>query len=161
MGVVPTTEPRGGRQEVARWAGIAPTYKVDSNGDLVVEAAGKGFMAEDLFFGSVSYRDGLAYGGLIHTNKGFGIDDTDEAIDAAGNPIDIGKHILVCAAYGVVESPNRNRRNQRVLSSNLMKTNLGLKLIERLIELPAQEEPIGPINAVSYTHLPLPTTPYV
>ena len=146
MGVVPTTEPRGGRQEVARWAGIPPTYKVDSDGDLVVENTGKGFMGEDLFFGSTSYRSGLAYGGLIHTNKGFGIDSTDEALDASGNPIDIGKHILVCAAYGVVESSSRNRRNQRVLSSNLMKTNLGLKLIERLIELPPQEEPIGPIN---------------
>lgn len=148
MGVVPTTEPRGGRQEVARWAGIPPTYKVDSDGDLVVESTGKGFMGEDLFFGSTSYRSGLAYGGLIHTNKGFGIDSSDEALDASGNPIDIGKHILICAAYGVVESSSRNRRNQRVLSSNLMKTNLGLKLIERLIELPPQEEPIGPVNGV-------------
>ena len=148
MGIVPTTEPRGGRQEVARWAGVPPTYKVDSDGDLVVESTGKGFMGEDLFFGSASYRSGLAYGGLIHTNKGFGIDSTDEALDASGNPIDIGKHILICAAYGVVESSSRNRRNQRVLSSNLMKTNLGLKLIERLIELPPQEEPIGPVNGV-------------
>ena len=152
MAVVGTSEPRGGRQSYGRWAGKAPAYSVAPSGNLVVSKTGTGIMGSKLLFGSSDYRKlgsdslGIAYGGLMHTNHGFGIDSNDEAKDANNISIDIGKHVIVCGAHGVVTLPNLNRSSQRSAASVAKKVNLGVKLIDRLLELPAYEEPLGPVN---------------
>lgn len=152
MAVVGTSEPRGGRQSYGRWAGKAPSYSIAPSGNLVVSKTGTGIMGNKLLFGSSDYRKlgsdtlGIAYGGLMHTNHGFGIDSSDEAKDANNISIDIGKHVIVCGAHGVVTLPNLNRSSQRSTANVAKKVNLGVKLIDRLLELPAYEEPLGPVN---------------
>lgn len=147
IAVVPTSRPRGGLRQLARWAGTAPTYKIDSNGDLVVESNGTGFMGTKHLYGDAAYRTadsgiGLAYGGLMKNTAGFGIDSSKEELDSRGFPIDLGKHLLVVGAYGVVSVQGSGR------SPSFAVSNLGPKLIQRLTELPVNEEPIGPVNGV-------------
>ena len=103
-------------------------------------------MGTELLYGNTSYRtnvnaNGLAYGGLIQTKKGFGIDSSDELLDERDFPVDIGKHLIVVGAYGVVQLPNAGNR-----ANSFGVSNLGPKLIQKLLELPVQEEPIGPAN---------------
>lgn len=147
MAVVPTTRPRGGLRQLARWAGKAPVYKIDSNGDLVVETNGTGFMGSKHLYGNASYRPansgiGLAYGGLVRNTEGFGIDSSIEELDSRGFPIDLGKHLIVVGAYGVVSVQGSGR------APNFAVSNLGPKLIEKLVSLPVNEEPIGPVNGI-------------
>ena len=147
IAVVPTSRPRGGLRQLARWAGTAPTYKIDSNGDLVVASNGTGFMGTKHLYGNAAYRTadsgtGLAYGGLMKNTAGFGIDSSKEELDSRGFPIDLGKHLLVVGAYGVVSVQGSGR------SPSFAVSNLGPKLIQRLTELPVNEEPIGPVNGV-------------
>jgi len=146
ISVVPTTRARGGLRQINAWAGKAPEYAIDDNGDLVVETNGSGLMGTELLYGNTSYRtnvnaNGLAYGGLIQTKKGFGIDSSDELLDERDFPVDIGKHLIVVGAYGVVQLPNAGNR-----ANSFGVSNLGPKLIQKLLELPVQEEPIGPAN---------------
>jgi hypothetical protein len=143
IAVVGTTKPRGGRRQLNSWAGTAPTYALDVNGDLVVETNGTKFMGSKYLYGNTSYRlnesaNGLAYGGFIQTTKGFGIDSSDELKDERDNPVDIGKHLLVVGAHGVVN----------INQNEFISTNLGAKVIEKLASLPINEEPIGPINGL-------------
>ena len=147
IAVVPTTRPRGGLRQLSRWAGKAPTYKIDNNGDLVVESNGTGFMGLKHLYGNSAYRPatsgtGLAYGGLMKNTEGFGIDSSKEELDSRGLPVDLGKHLLVVGAYGVVSVQGSGR------SPSFAVSNLGPKLIQRLVELPVNEEPIGPVNGV-------------
>lgn len=147
LAFVPTTRARGGLRQLNRWAGKAPEYKIDSNGDLIVDKNGTNFMSNKFLFGSTSYRtnakgNGVAYGGLIQTEKGFGIDSNDELLDSRGYPVDLGKHVVVVGAYGVVQVPGVSRNPSFAVS------NLGPKLIERLAALPVNEEPIGPVNGL-------------
>ena len=143
IAVVGTTKPRGGRRQLNSWAGTAPTYALDVNGDLVVETNGTKFMGSKYLYGNTGYRlnqssNGLAYGGFIQTTKGFGVDSSDELKDERDNPVDIGKHLLVVGAHGVVN----------VNQNEFISTNLGIKVIEKLASLPINEEPIGPINGL-------------
>lgn len=147
IAVVPTTRPRGGLRQLSRWAGKAPTYKIDNNGDLVVESNGTGFMGLKHLYGNISYRPaisgtGLAYGGLMKNTEGFGIDSSKEELDSRGLPVDLGKHLLVVGAYGVVSVQGSGR------SPSFAVSNLGPKLIQKLVEMPVNEEPIGPVNGV-------------
>ena len=142
ISAVPTTRARGGLRQLARWAGTPPEYQLDTNGDLVVQANGTGFMSTDTLFGSGAYRNGAAYGGLIKTIKDFGIDSSDEESDSRGFPIDLGKHLIVVSAYGAVPVVGSGR------SASFTVSNLGPKLLQRLAELPVNEEPIGPVNGV-------------
>lgn len=147
LAFVPTTRAKGGLRQLNRWAGKAPEYKIDSNGDLIVEKDGTAFMSNKFLFGSTGFRanakgNGLAYGGLIQTQKGFGIDSSDELLDSRGYVVDLGKHVVVVGAYGVVSVPGTSRNPSFTVS------NLGPKLIERLAALPVNEEPIGPVNGL-------------
>jgi hypothetical protein len=143
IAVVGTTKPRGGRRQLNAWAGKAPEYALDTNGDLVVESNGTKFMGTKYLYGASSYRanengNGLAYGGFIQTIKGFGIDSSDELEDERGIAVDLGKHLLVVGAHGIVN----------IGGNEFISTNLGLKVIEKLASLPINEEPIGPVNGL-------------
>ena len=143
IAVVGTTKPRGGRRQLNAWAGKAPEYALDTNGDLVVESNGTKFMGTKYLYGASSYRgnengNGLAYGGFIQTTKGFGVDSSDELTDERGIAVDLGKHLLVVGAHGIVN----------IGGNEFISTNLGLKVIEKLASLPINEEPIGPINGL-------------
>lgn len=147
IAVVPTTRPRGGLRQLARWAGKAPEYTINSNGDLVVSKDGTGFMGTEVLYGSANFRPtasgiGAAYGGLIKNTDDFGIDSDKEETDSRNFPIDLGKHLLVVGAYGVVSIQNSGRTPGFAIS------NLGPKIIQKLVELPVNEEPIGPVNGV-------------
>lgn len=147
MAVVPTTRARGGLRQLARWAGKAPEYAIASDGSLVVSKNGSGFMGTEVLYGSTTYRPtdsgvGGAYGGLIQTNKGFGIDPTDELLDSRGIAVDLGKHVIVVGAYGVVSIAGVSRTPSFVVD------NLGPKIIQKIMQMPVNEEPIGPINGL-------------
>lgn len=147
IAVVPTTRPRGGLRQLARWAGKAPVYAIDSNGDLVVETNGTGFMSTKALYGASDYRPadsgiGLAYGGLVKNTADFGIDSANEAVDSRGIPVDLGKHLIVVGAYGVVSVAGSGRTPTFAVS------NLGPKIIQKLTQLPINEEPIGPVNGL-------------
>ena len=147
IAVVPTTRPRGGLRQLARWAGKAPVYAIDSNGDLVVETNGTGFMGTKALYGASDYRPadsgiGLAYGGLVKNTADFGIDSANEAVDSRGIPVDLGKHLIVVGAYGVVSVAGSGRTPTFTVS------NLGPKIIQKLTQLPINEEPIGPVNGL-------------
>ena len=73
----------------------------------------------------------------------YGIDDKDELVDQYGKPVDIGKHLIICSAYGTkiergITATARARRKVK---------NLALELASVISGLPIdQEEPIGPVN---------------
>jgi len=105
--------------------------------------------------GSSNYRGGLAYGGLmlpdatgLPNSIAYGISSGSEQVDSLNNPVDLGKHLLVCAAYGIVSYNSSLRRGVRSVSSSQIKTNLAVPLISRLLSLPPNEEPIGPVNGI-------------
>ena len=122
-------------------------YAIDSNGDLVVETNGTGFMSTKALYGASDYRPadsgiGLAYGGLVKNTADFGIDSANEAVDSRGIPVDLGKHLIVVGAYGVVSVAGSGRTPTFTVS------NLGPKIIQKLTQLPINEEPIGPVNGL-------------
>lgn len=112
VALVPTSAPGPGRNAVSEWAGNPAEYTVQTNGDVLVTKNGTGVLGTKLLAGATDYRGGAAFGGIILTNGNllpnqipYGIDDSDEALDEMGNPIDLGKHVLVIGAYGLLNDP--------------------------------------------------------
>ena len=113
------TKPVASRNGVADWAGEPPTYEVNNEGDIIVTKAGTGVMANKFMFGAPNYRNDNAYGGFICTRgdslpneEPYGIDDTDEAVDQFGNPIDIGKHLIIVGAHALATSSDSIKLDQ-------------------------------------------------
>lgn len=158
IAIVPTTPPTASSNGIAVWAGQAPEYSVASDGSITVTKNGTGVLGTKLLAGAVGYRDSAAFGGIILTNGEklpnkipYGIDDTDEAIDASGNPIDIGKHAIVVGAYGFVTDPKilfPNQRGQRLVPrASGSKFMSAAPLIAAMITaLEPGSEPIGPVR---------------
>lgn len=157
IAVVPTSPPSRSRNGVSEWAGNPATYQVQTNGDVIVIENGTGVLGTRLLAGATDYRGGAAFGGIILTNGDllpngipYGIDDTDEALDEMGNPIDLGKHVIVVGAYGLIANPESS------ISTNGRKINVGTKqpyvgsaapMIAALLSvLEPGTEPIGPIR---------------
>lgn len=113
--------------DIADWVGDAPTYTDNGNYKYIDAPTdnGSGLLGHKLLAGfsktSAGYRshlvedgnstDGYAYGGLIlttgaalpnGTNYPYGIDSSDEAVDAKQRPVDIGKHIVVVGDWPVL-----------------------------------------------------------
>jgi hypothetical protein len=157
IAVVPTSPPSRSRNGVSEWAGNPATYQVQSNGDVIVTENGTGVLGTRLLAGATDYRGGAAFGGIILTNGDllpngipYGIDDTDEALDEMGNPIDLGKHVIVVGAYGLIANPESS------ISTNGRRINVGTSqpyvgsaapMIAALLSvLEPGTEPIGPIR---------------
>lgn len=152
------SKPSASRNGVSEWAGEPPTYEVDNAGDIVVVKSGTGIMANKLMFGAPGYRSNNAYGGFICT-KGdslpnelpYGIDDTDEAVDQFGNPIDIGKHLVIVGAYALAQSSAAFKQSQTKLKAprpTAVVKNVASEIASILATLPVDQEPIGPVNGV-------------
>lgn len=146
-----TMRPSSSRNGFEMWAGQPPVVSSNSAGEYVIDAGdeGSGIMGNKLMFGSSSYRNGRAFGGFFCTTGvnlpnqvPYGIDDSDELIDQYGKAVDIGKHLVICSAYGTkiergITATGRARRKVK---------NLALELASLIAGLPVDQEPIGPVN---------------
>ena len=160
IAIVPTSPPPASARGISTWAGNPAEYEIKEDGTLEIASNGSGVLGCKLLAGEVGYRDNAAFGGVILTNgenlpnrTPYGIDDTDEALDADGNPIDIGKHAIVVGSYGYVASPENSFGQNRGKKARLSTTapiyiNAGPTIAQILADLPAGNEPIGPINGV-------------
>jgi hypothetical protein len=155
LAVVPTSAPANSNDGLASWAGNTPTYEVDSAGVLKVTVDGSGVLGNKLLAGRKNYRNDAAFGGIILTEGSdlpnqipYGIDDTDEAADAFGQKIDLGKHAIVVGAYGLVPDPANILRRGNNATGNPVYVNAGPKICAILNSLPPGSEPIGTVNGV-------------
>ena len=157
IAVVPTSPPSRSRNGISAWAGNPAEYQIESNGDVKVSKNGSGVLGTKLLAGAVDYRGGTAFGGIILTNGDllpngipYGIDDSDEALDSLGNPIDLGKHLIVVGAYGLIQDPASSISTRgkpiNVGRKNPYVGNAGPMIAGLLSVLEPGTEPIGPIR---------------
>ena len=151
---VPVSQPKPSNDGVQKWAGKAPLYEIDNDtGELVVAQNGTMLQGCKLLFGATNYRSGKPFGGVILTTgnqlpngEPYGIDDTDEAVDSKGLPIDIGKHVVVVGSWGTI-TPQNTRTDKILALPKVSKfVNLAPAVMGKLLALPINEEPIGPVN---------------
>ncbi len=144
----------------ATWAGTAPTFEIDANQTVRVKTNGTGVFGNKFLYGSTSYRGKSAYGGFILTtgtslpdSEPYGIDDTDEALDAGGYPIDIGKNLIIVGSHANVNvdlQGNQNSsagipaRNTSIITVNGL--SLAATVAAKVFLSPENREPIGPYN---------------
>ena len=128
-----------------------PVVSTNQSGEYIIDSGdeGSGIMGNKLMFGAPGYRGGRAFGGFICTTGAnlpnqvpYGIDDQDEFVDQYGKAVDIGKHLIICSAYGTkiergITATARARRKVK---------NLALELASVISGLPVDQEPIGPVN---------------
>lgn len=142
---------------VNAWLGEAPNY-ITIGGRLAldnIDDNGSGVLGHKLLAGAIGYRwreleggtqsDGLAHGGLILTKggslpnpgEGYGIDQADEAKDSNGFPIDLGKYVMVSAAWPRISNSYASQSYRAPIT--------GL-IAGRLAIIGANQSPIGPVN---------------
>lgn len=160
IAIVPTTAPPASARGISTWAGNPAEYEVKEDGTVEVTKNGNGILGTKLLAGEVGYRNSAAFGGIILTNGQnlpnnipYGIDDTDEALDSNGNPIDIGKHVVVVGSYGYVASPENtflqnSGKKARLSTTAPIYVNAGPTIAQILADLAPGNEPIGPVNGV-------------
>lgn len=153
IAVVPTSAPSNSDRGLQNWAGQPATYEVNSQGELKVTQNGTGVLGTKLLAGHTSYRSAAAFGGIMLTEgndlpneKPYGIDDDDEARDAYGEPIDLGKHVVVVGAYGITPDPEAVLNRRRANQTGGVYTNAGPKICGILNSLAPGNEPIGQVN---------------
>ena len=159
LGCISTTEPSAySRAAVAEWVGQEPAYSYTGTDLTVADNAdeGENILGHMLHAGMYNYRshkvsaatadEGYAYGGYIltqgdslPTSEPYGIEDDDEALDAKGEAIDIGKFLLVCASYPILSNSFDGGTQYR---GSLCGTLAG-----KIAITPENEEPIG-INGI-------------
>jgi len=156
LGIISVKSPeRYSRAAIAEWAGQEPAYSFTGTDLSVATAAanGEGVLASMFHAGKYGYRsaniktgsvadEGYAYGGYILTEgatlptaEPYGISDGDEALDAKGKPIDLGKHILVCASWPIHSNSFDGGAQYR--------GSLCGSLAGKIAVTPEKEEPIG------------------
>lgn len=171
VALVPVSPPPASHNGISSWAGNPAEYEISANGEIIVTKDGSGVLGTRLLAGAKDYRDGAAFGGVILTNGEnlpnkipYGIDDTDEALDQFGNPIDLGKHAVVIGAWGYITDPastnsvgtgKKIRTNQRTSAF----VNAGPSIASILSGLQPGTEPIGPVRGVVPGFLPQQRTP--
>lgn len=142
------------------WAGTPPTFEIDASQTVRVKTNGSGVFGNKFLYGSTNYRNKSAYGGFILTTgaslpdaEPYGIDDTDEALDAGGYPIDIGRNLIVVGANANVSVDLQGNQNSVAgipVNSSSIITVSGLSLAStiaaKIFSSPENREPIGPYN---------------
>lgn len=171
IAIVPTTPPSASSNGISKWAGDPATYVIGSDGSVTVSKNGTGVLGTKLLAGKTDYRDGAAFGGIILTNGDnlpngvpYGIDDQDEALDSRGNPIDLGKHVVVVGAYGFMPDPQSLFPGQKGKLLVPRGTGAGFgsagpMIASILTNLEPGTEPIGPIRGVVPGFSPQQRTP--
>ncbi|MAE81750.1 MAG: hypothetical protein CMB80_03360 [Flammeovirgaceae bacterium] len=160
LGFISVNEPPAySRAAVAEWIGQEPDYSFTGTDLSVPDNAseGEGVLGHMLHAGMYDYRaakiktgataqEGYAYGGYILTEgdslptlEAYGIEDDDESLDLKGEPIDIGKHILVTASWPILSNSWNGGSQYR---GSICGTIAG-----KIAITPEKEEPIG-INGV-------------
>lgn len=155
LGIISTSAPAGySRAQIAAWVGDEPKYTAVGSA-LAVETAndnGEGLLGLKFHAGAHNYRaakvpesqqdGGLAYGGYIltsgaalPTDEPYGVNSNDEATDAKGEPVDIGRYILVCASWPILSNSFNGGTQYR--------GNLCGSLAGKIAVTPENEEPIG------------------
>lgn len=154
LSVVPMSEPKPGRNGISIWAGQSGIYQLDSDGILKITTDGSGALGNKLLAGSTSYRNGEAFGGIMLTEgdklpneKPYGIDDQEEALDAMGNPIDLGKHIVIMGSNGFHRS-SVGLYNRRRSITNPHFGSAAPLVASMISTLEPGSEPIGPVRGV-------------
>ena len=153
IALIPTTKPAATRNGLDSWAGNPADYEIQNNGVIKVTANGTGVLGTKLLAGEVGYRSDAAFGGIILTNgndlpneKPYGISDIDEAKDANGLPIDLGKHLLIIGSWGYINNPAANVAANSRSTFGSKFVNAAANIAQMLVDLPAGNEPIGPSN---------------
>jgi len=163
-GVISAKAPTGySRTALSEYVGSLPVY-TEADTYLYIDSPsdnGSGLLGHKLLAGksatSAGYRsalvvdgdstDSYAYGGLILTKGAalpngiswpYGIDDADEAVDAGGKPVDIGKHIWITGTW----LTHTNSYNGGTSYRGSVETIIAAKLAT----VPANREPIGRSN---------------
>jgi hypothetical protein len=161
-GLISYSPVEGGRwfngRVVGDWLGATPDY-ITIGGRLAldnIDDNGSGILGNKFMAGAIGYRyreleggttsDGLAYGGFILTRGGslpnpgeaYGIDQSDEAKDEKGFPIDLGKYIMVTGAWPRLTNGYDSGRSYRAPITGLV--------AGRLATIPEYQAPIGPVN---------------
>jgi len=134
------------------WAGNPAKYSVDTTtGKLVVTENGTGILGYKLLSGHTSYRNGEAFGGIVLTRGEdlpselpYGIDDTDEALDSLGKPIDLGKHVVVVGQYSQFADPFYKYIGSSFAQRASYSASVGPMIAARVATLDPGTEPIGP-----------------
>ena len=148
------------RARIRAWAGDIPTFSSFGTKEGVDSASdnGEGVLGLKFLGGASGYRyagldgygdatDGLAYGGLVMTrgsslpNQGdwvYGISTEDELNDAAGFPVDIGRHIFVTYDYPV--------HTNALDGGSSYRGTMEAALAGKIASIPENQEPIGPVN---------------
>jgi len=163
IGVISTEETPGyTRAQVAEWIGEEPDYAYAGQ-DLAIGTAaadGDGVLGIKFHAGAYGYRShlvpfdtvndsGYAYGGYILTEgaslptdepygipiASAGVYGNDEALDAKGEPIDLGKHIFVCSDWPIHSNSYNGGTQYR---GPICGTFAG-----KLTQTPDNQEPIG------------------
>ena len=159
IGIISTQVPAGfSRTKLREHAGELPDYSF-KGGYRVIDASadnGSGLLGDKFLAGEYDFRngaieaadkdatDGYGRGGLILTSgaslpnaEPYGVSDTDEALDANDRPIDIGKHVIVCYDWPLMESKYNGGTMSPYCNS------LVGPLAGKLAVLPDNLEPIG------------------
>lgn len=153
---------RLGIQDVSTWAGVPPTFEIDANQTVRVKTNGKGVFSNKFLYGSTTYRNKSAYGGFILTTgsqlpdaEPYGIDDTDEALDAGGYPIDLGRNLVIVGSSANVDvNMQGNQQTSVGISANnssildVKNLSLAAKVAAKIYLSPENREPIGPYNGL-------------
>lgn len=153
LAIVPTSRPNNlTARGFSVWAGNPAKYSVDTTtGKLVVTENGTGILGYKLLSGHTSYRNGEAFGGIVLTRGEdlpselpYGIDDTDEALDSLGKPIDLGKHVVVVGQYSQFADPFYKYIGSSFAQRASYSASVGPMIAARVATLDPGTEPIGP-----------------
>lgn len=144
--------------DLANYMGALPEYQgwAGKLSDEAVKSVGEGILGNKFLGGSLGYRgtklkggsnvQGYAFGGLICTkglslpNKSpYGISQGDEKLDANKASVDIGRHIVVSAAWPICSFS---------LSNNTItaRHNISALLAAKIYTTPVNQEPFGEVN---------------
>jgi hypothetical protein len=154
IAVVATSRPNNlTARGFSAWAGDPCKYKVNQlTGELEVSTNGTGILGYKLLSGSTDYRGGKAFGGIILTrgeslpsDLPYGIDDTDEATDQFGKPIDLGKHVVVVGQYSQFADPYYKYINSTFAQRASYSGSAAPMIAARVATLEPGTEPIGPV----------------
>lgn len=158
IGIISTEVPAGfSRTKLREHAGELPQYTF-KGGYRTIDASadnGEGLLGDKFLAGAYNYRngaieaadkdatDGYGRGGFILTvgaslpnGEPYGVNDSDEAFDANGRPIDIGKHIIVTYDWPLITSAFNG-------GTGAYCNSIVASLAGKLAILPDNLEPIG------------------